>query len=1519
MAISLEDKKTKARLDRSRALMSKINIIRAKYGSTAPAIESQDDQDTYNSKMLFGQSGSESINFSMPGPEGIVRMYYRIIQNLIGTVRDNNVSNGTADAKSSSITRAAQLITKGAGNLSAYFVNGPTDENRFNGMRGIWNYSGTAFTNNIWLPDSWSVPPGFVYTPPHDSTCIKDVITSTIAILGARSSLGVKSSQGLFSGPLTRAQLINQNTIMGERFTDISPYSLASFIGGEGGGLISFSYTYGNGVWDKDENYSNRLPPGISINPNYWNASIGTLIDRIIAKLSDSISVLNYSKVSNFTYIMNKKCIPGYTTQYSTQNAIITNLSNCINILNDFKSYMSTRGGISSSSTPSQYREQINAYLTDSVFPSISYISSQASAIAAQCESLLGGPTSKGTLKWLRAECVKALIDINGGSRINMIGMDNASETISKSSEKAESEFELYEMNSTEWIPTPQIVGVNQHFGFDRATMSLVVDGFIVAWWGQDHCTSYDVWKSFDYDRNTGTGSWMKILAPGNSFTSQDIDINVGKVITYIIDKDIDKTSGKSPFYKVKAYDNGGEGEYVRTPATSLVCDPMSGEDFPVGGDSPAAVEIVPPPAKVNNSPLTSVRMPGGIYKWPTMLKGSNAKDFERRVFESEVDFDNWGSNLTVYHNGLEVELGPGHEYELVDNRRISFYESIPEEDNIIIHVFFNISELLKDFEQNGGSPSFTGLQLALPYWKAPVAQNQQLPSVGNTEGDIRLVISDAKLFRWTGASWSALIGDGSSGSSGSTYWKDPVTTFEDLPQFGNLDGDVRLVIRTGNLYRWSATDNRWTLLTDGAPFDQVTATVAGLSDLPNGAAPGDLYYVQSEGGYYQWVDPPGEWQIADNVGGSASSSGVRYWKRPVNYKDELPINGNSEGDVRLVISEKALYEWESGSYSWVIITGGSSSTNISGLKPPVDLVADLPTSGNLPGDMRYVYETRKLYIWDDKLTTWISIKAEIDESEIHHDKLNSMPDTLGLNGDHDARYYTKFQFDQMMQQISDRLNSMNNLIPPDALDLSGNLQLKSTSSLSTGYISDGNDQTFNTLRPNSQYEKIFKGSSFTLCNPDSTKYFRQADKGRLEVFINSVRISLFDLGANFEESKRKYGQTYCPTTSSDGVINILSVAPYNSFADYQIGNFEINLSENKLTQGENNIYVRHYIDSDKQYNSYIYTMFYDNATSTIYFDNVTISEKQLISAKYLSGVRYYSLNDALNINLSAHSLYDNTYIDSRQVFIKSEDLAVANKHIDFHSEGSFGVSRGAVGDILRYSSDLTINMSNAYNTSPSLYLSGYRVFDRVENVKFDVSYYVNTLSQASTNTREYFKDEIYRMSEKNTYNLIPSKYTGLWDSSAILGSSQLQVFDSQLMFPFKNYTLNVMPRQTANYSGYDGARYYIRAFKGSSPRNNGTFTLPGFNISRDDVKIEIKLPSLTGWLNMNKLYNEADFTGIDGDGCLVSENSASNSYIWTSGQFSTSHCNFLIIIRVTMLSSNAMPLMGMYMYDWEI
>ncbi|MNM49709.1 hypothetical protein D3C81_607190 [compost metagenome] len=47
--------------------------------------------------------------------------------------------------------------------------------------------------------------------------------------------------------------------------------------------------------------------------------------------------------------------------------------------------------------------------------------------------------------------------------------------------------------------------------------------------------------------------------------------------------------------------------------------------------------------------------------------------------------------------------------------------------------------------------------------------------------------------------------------SEDDSYWKDPVDEIELLPQMGNTNGDVRLVLSNGTLWRWNTTlDDKW-------------------------------------------------------------------------------------------------------------------------------------------------------------------------------------------------------------------------------------------------------------------------------------------------------------------------------------------------------------------------------------------------------------------------------------------------------------------------------------------------------------------------------------------------------------------------------------------------------------------------------------------------------------------------------------------------------------------------------------
>ena len=113
-------------------------------------------------------------------------------------------------------------------------------------------------------------------------------------------------------------------------------------------------------------------------------------------------------------------------------------------------------------------------------------------------------------------------------------------------------------------IVTPIIGGIETHLSLDQDQFledgvtenenyfTMVADGLIVAWEEVAHATSYNLYKSNDYDSTTEQGTWEAIIPSGQSYTVENIDINTGKVLSYYIDYDVDFDAEENPYYKVK-------------------------------------------------------------------------------------------------------------------------------------------------------------------------------------------------------------------------------------------------------------------------------------------------------------------------------------------------------------------------------------------------------------------------------------------------------------------------------------------------------------------------------------------------------------------------------------------------------------------------------------------------------------------------------------------------------------------------------------------------------------------------------------------------------------------------------------------------------------------------------------------------------------------------------------------------------------------------------------------------------
>lgn len=140
-------------------------------------------------------------------------------------------------------------------------------------------------------------------------------------------------------------------------------------------------------------------------------------------------------------------------------------------------------------------------------------------------------------------------------------------------------------------------------------------------------------------------------------------------------------------------------------------------------------------------------------------------------------------------------------------------------------------------------------------YWGQPVQQFSDLPLTGNIDGEIRLVKDQGALFRWDEqtATWSPIVQP-----ADISFWEAPVLTEGDLPSTGNSDGDVRLVLQTNELYRWDGTSHQWFPITAGSYWQPPVET---KNDLPmSGNLDGDVRLVKSTNDVYRWDESKSKW-----------------------------------------------------------------------------------------------------------------------------------------------------------------------------------------------------------------------------------------------------------------------------------------------------------------------------------------------------------------------------------------------------------------------------------------------------------------------------------------------------------------------------------------------------------------------------------------------------------------------------------------------------------------------------------
>ena len=1550
---SLSDKKNELKEKRARSLMGKINILRSRDGSITPPIKSLKEADDFNLAALFGASMNENIDWTKPGIEGLIRIYYQITNLINGRLYNNIIKADQNVGTRSGLNAAVQLVGKGSGWLSGFFVGYGAGQDghasdcpldlQTQGNRGEFDKTSSSFTTN-----RDKINTSGSYQADDLNNSMLKFIDNAIEAIGIRSPLGQKV---LERETITYQDLVSNGfiyeTLLGKRYTDIIPYEFfeAHNTGGGGAGdgepdvdpvFYPAKSVFGNGIFDTGDLIYTCNVNSTSLNGKYFifnrrsdNAGFYVWFNQDSTGVDPKI--INTTLQSRTGISIDYTAHDGFLDPADSTSDIATKLKNAL------KNYSMN---ISSSGSSFIFKSTVASI--NMMNTGFTYSVSQDSFPNYDIEPDYWDSTFISKLNVI-IDRINYVIQFCNYAKVPDRTYFVSSNVIPGSSDNFAtlnswiSRLNAFKSDINDFISyiTPLIVSPNKTNSSFRADINTHLDNF----------------------KSTLTSRRADMVDLGNNSDSAAILGDPNNMLTL---------RGQR-FLWVRAIIDTSEGSKSAVNGIQSGIDMMNktikkSEDelqmFGMSSDSwiPTPDIIGIEPNLSFNSTTFEMDTIGFIIAWIGQ-EHCTAYDIYKSI--------NWDGT-----NGTWTKIVPSGNQYTVQSRDANNGKVLSSYTDNSINKGEEPYYKVKAYDINGGQGDYSRTNSQSDFSDPKSAK--EFPTGGDTSPGTTSIANpkyppvllpeqpSSSAIPENALAWTTThAGSDSLDIERKDFISDVPFDSQATNVLVFVDGKFKNQAMTGIVGDYGLKDERTIHFNDSVDADsevnitvfirkpwnimKLSGSVAKFSDLPRVPADGEIYYVQSENKFYVYVAKTQEWKetteiltdvnnlVKEPVGTKndlptignfpndirlvidedslyrwnslltvpawvqiSGKSGSGYWKDPVMTKLGLPTDQyNQNGDVRLVITEERLYRWNSTLSSWNAI--GASNNDLS-WRTPVNTFDDLPVLNNVNGDVRLTLADGKIWRWDGSNSIWKGAKAE---ASVSHSELTDMPDAQGTNSDHDTRYHTKTEIDTVIDEIKKKLYD---LTPLDADVLSGSFILSGTKFFS-GYLSEGTSTRFDTLMPNQKFDHIIKDAYFNLANASSSQ-FKDGDSGILILKINDIEVDRISLKDNFVESERSSSQSYCPKNSNGGVITILSVEPYNNYPAFQRATYELNINSSILVRGENKIQLFH--DVTQEFNEIRSTepliIFYDDFSGYKNFQQISVSITALNSNKYLSGVRHISIGDKLKLRFQPENTFRYTYMMPNQIKVDANDFGIAPFYINYQSDGVTTEVEPNVSTDFIYEKEMTVSVQNILSSSPEFNLTGMTPFGPSTVIKYNSSnMLINTATQMSTDLIEYFNDEIYRLDETQLYNSIPASIKNTWDSSSLISSGKLQVFNGKLIYPSMNF-MSYLPQQTANYVGSSGTRYYVRAFKDVSPHNNGVFTIKKAKINDQNVSLFIKLPSCTGWLDLNKMYSEAQFTGADGDGCLIKQDN--NDFYWTSEMFSSANSGGIILLKIGMKSN---------------
>jgi hypothetical protein len=267
-----------------------------------------------------------------------------------------------------------------------------------------------------------------------------------------------------------------------------------------------------------------------------------------------------------------------------------------------------------------------------------------------------------------------------------------------------------------------------------------------------------------------------------------------------------------------------------------------------------------------------------------------------------------------------------------------------------------------------------------------------------------------------------------------------------------------------------------------------------------------------------------------------------------------------------------------------------------------------------------------------------------------------------------------------------------------------------------------------------------------------------------------------------------------------------------------------------------------------------------------------------MAGSKDLSGVEYHTSGTA-QYDITIQNAQRNTYRTGSPVtFSETNVAAMAN-------EALLATSGDEAQDHVITNKTATINATRILNGSITVSTNVLRTVQSSPGSAGQsiAGILMDNASATSTDLLTGFDDENRRIAGDEDF---ATDLGATWDSTLSLVGGDgghndgLQVYNSQLIYPVTNFSaITNGPAGNVDYSSATGTRHFYGYFSNGTGAANFRLTIQGsatliaeasaLGTGNGNIKMSLRAPSETGWLDVMLAFIEGNFN--DGDGCYTS------------------------------------------------